>query len=144
VIPVTPDGRIVCVRQFRHGIDAVTLEIPGGVMDPDDPSPMATARREMREETGHDAESFVELGSVTPNPALFNNRCWTYLALNAHPRGAQALDGTEDIEVVYIHPADVPGLVAAGEISHALVVAAFYLYEQYRRAHPDPALDNGR
>jgi len=133
VIPVTPEGQIVCVEQYRHGTDEVSLEIPGGIIDPGDASPAHAARREMVEETGYDADAIVPLGSVAPNPAILNNRCYTFLAPGARLRHATRFDATEHLAVRLVDPADVPGLVAGGRIAHALVVAAFYLYEQHLR-----------
>lgn len=128
VIPITEDGRIVCVRQYRHGTEEISLEIPGGIVD-DGESTIEAARRELLEETGYAAEEMVEIGVVAPNPAIQNNRCHSFLAKNARPVREQKLDATEEIHVVLVDPADVPGLIAAGTISHALVVAAFYLWE---------------
>ncbi len=133
VIPLTPDGRIVCVEQYRHGIEAVTLEIPGGVVDAADETPRQAARREMREETGYDSAGLVDLGVVAPNPAILNNRCYTFLAPDAHPVGGQHLDGTEEIAVTLVDAAEVPALIRSGRISHALVVAAFYLFDLWQR-----------
>ena len=131
VIPVTPEGKLVFIKQYRHGTAEITLEVPGGLVDPGETS-AAAARREMQEETGYDADEIVYLGEVAPNPAIQNNVCYTYLARNAHPLGPQRLEGTEEIEVVLVDPVDVPGLVTSGKITHALVVAAFYLYEHYQ------------
>ena len=136
VLPVTPDGRFVFVRQYRHGTDAVSLEIPGGIIDPHDASPEEAARRELREETGFSSEVLVRLGVVDTNPALFNNRCFTVLARGVRPVSAVAFDETEDLEVVLVDPADVPGLVQRGIITHALVVAAFYHYSVWKQ-QPD-------
>ena len=132
IIPVTPAGKLVCVRQYRHGIEAVTLEIPGGMIDPGETA-AAAARREMHEETGYDTEQIVYLGSIAPNPAILNNACHTFLALDARLDGPQRLEGTEDIEVVLVDPADVPALVVQGQMNHSLVVTGLYLYEQYRK-----------
>ena len=132
VIPVTPGGQIVFIRQYRHGTEEVTLEVPGGIVDPEDASPEAAARREMAEETGYDSDELVELGAVDPNPAIQNNRCYTYLARDARRNGAQQLEVTEDIEVVLVDPEEVPRLITEKQITHALVVAAFYLYDRYR------------
>lgn len=144
IIPLTPDGKVVCVRQYRHGTGEVTLEVPGGMVDPGDASPAAAGRREMVEETGYDSDEIVPLGAVAPNPAVQTNRCHTFLALNARPKrtpagakAGQALEGAEEIDVVLIDPADAPALIAEGRITHALVVVAFYLFTQYAAAHPD-------
>ncbi|SHK87816.1 NUDIX hydrolase [Rhodothermus profundi] len=129
VIPITPEGQIVFVRQYRYGTEAVSLEIPGGAVDPEDASPLEAARRELREETGYAAERFVYLGAVAPNPAILTNRCHTFLAENARPVGPQQLDDAEEIDVVLLSPSEIPERIRRGEIDHALVVAAFYLYE---------------
>ncbi len=129
VIPLTPEGKLVLVEQYRHGTEEISLEIPGGLIDPGE-TPAEAARREMHEETGYDTNDIVYLGTVAPNPALQNNRCHSYLARNVVPTAAQHLDPTEDIAVRLVDPADVPGLIAEGTISHALVVAAFYFHVQ--------------
>lgn len=148
IIPLTPSGEVVCVRQYRHGTGEVTLEVPGGMVDPGDASPAAAGRREMIEETGYDSGEIIPLGAVAPNPAVQTNRCHTFLALGARPKrtpdgaaAGQALDGAEEIDVVHIDPADAPALIASGRITHALVVVAFYLFDQYAAAHPDALPD---
>ncbi|HEY3270495.1 MAG TPA: NUDIX hydrolase, partial [Geothrix sp.] len=80
VVAFTRAGDLLVVEQFRHGIDASTLEIPGGGCDPEE-APEAAARRELREETGFVSDRWVSLGSCTPNPATQNNRCHCFLAL---------------------------------------------------------------
>lgn len=137
IIPVTPQGSVVFVHQFRHGTERVTLEVPGGMVDAADDSPAASAQREMREETGYEAAEIVYLGSVEPNPAFLDNRCHSYLALNARQVAPPSFDGAEDIAVEEIPLADVPQLISNGRITHALVVAAFYHLDRYTHAHPD-------
>lgn len=132
VIPVTPEGKIVFIHQFRHGTEDVTLEIPGGMADAEDVSFAESAARELREETGYVAEKIVSIGSVAPNPAFLTNRCHTFLALNATKVGPTQFDGAEDIMVEEIDGSEVPALISSGRITHALVVAAFYHYHQYR------------
>ena len=132
VVPVTPDDKIVLIRQFRHGVEEVTLEIPGGMVDLWDESPIVSARRELLEETGYAAEEFIHIGTVTPNPAILNNRCHTFLARNARLISAPHMDGSEDIQTVLADAAEIPSLITSGTISHALVIAAFYFYDQYR------------
>ncbi len=123
VIPVTPEGQVVLIRQWRHGTGETTLEIPGGLIDPGE-SPQQAAARELREETGYAAERLVPLGSVRPNPALFDNTCYTFLAPDARLAGATDLDATEDIEVVTVELTRLADMVRSGEIDHCIVVAA--------------------
>ena len=73
VVTETADGQLVLVWQYRHGTDELSLEVPGGVIDPGE-EPIDAARRELKEETGYEAESFELLSVVQPNPALQNNR----------------------------------------------------------------------
>lgn len=131
VIPVTDDGRLVFIRQYRHGTKEITLEVPGGMVDPEDDSPREAARREMLEETGYDSDDLVYLGKVAPNPAIQSNRCHSFLARGARLVGEPRLEGAEDIELTLVSPEDVPGLVLDGTIDHALVVVAFYLYDHF-------------
>lgn len=130
VIPVTDDDDVVFIEHYRHGIDEVTLEVPGGMIDPEDPSPMAAAAREMREETGYAAPELVDIGVVHPNPALQENQCFSFLARGAHLVGDPSPDETEDIAVVRYPRRAVPELMREGKISHALVVAAIFWWFQ--------------
>ena len=133
VVPLTPAGEVVMIHQFRHGTEEVTLEIPGGLVEANDDDPAESVRRELLEETGYAAEQIIHIGTVHPNPAFLNNRCDTYLALNARWQQPPQLDGSEDIAVELVPLEAVPGLIGNGRISHALVVAAFYHYENYKK-----------
>ena len=126
VIPVTDDGQVVMVRQFRHGVRQVVLEVPGGLLDAGE-TPEASAVRELREETGYEADSIRLIGKMLPNPALNSAHIHIAVAEGCRRAGDQNLDPFERIEVV-LHPlADIPGMIGSGEIDHALVVAAFTL-----------------
>jgi len=132
VIPLTPEQDVVLVRQYRHGTGQVTLEIPGGLVEDSD-TPEKAAERELLEETGYRASEVVSLGAVHPNPAIQNNQCHTFLAKDVFPVGPQRQDEREDIEVVLRPVKVIPRLIRDGEITHALVLAAFYrFFMEYR------------
>jgi ADP-ribose pyrophosphatase len=131
IIPLTPENEVVLVHQYRHGIRSVTLEIPGGLVEPND-SPEEAARRELLEETGYREKSLISLGIVHPNPAIQNNLCYTFLAKDVYYAGKQSQDEREDIEVVLKSLSDIPRLIKEGVITHSLVIVAFYrFYMEY-------------
>jgi len=127
VIPLTPDNQVVMVRQYRHGTRQISLEIPGGLVYLKD-TPMDTARRELLEETGYQAEEITLIGSAHPQPAVLNNRSLTFLATNVQKTAALRLDEGEDIEVVLVPLSEIPRLIREGEITNAMVILAFYWY----------------
>ena len=131
IIPVTKDGKLVMVRQFRFGAWQQSLELPGGIVDPGE-DPKAAATRELAEETGYRPREVIALGSVHPNPAFQGNRCHSFLALDCEPGTARPEAG-EDLEVVLIDRASVPERIRSGEISHALIVSALFLEQMARR-----------
>ena len=126
VVALTPDERVVMVRQYRHGIGQFTLEVPGGMVDAQDVSPLEAARREMQEETGYDSDDVVPLGVIHPNPAIQTNRCHSFLARNVELKSVVSFDSTEECEVVLAPLDEIPDLTRQGVISHALVVVAFH------------------
>ena len=128
VIPLTDGGEVLMVRQFRFGIGGHTLEIPGGMCD-DGESPRIAAARELKEETGYAASSMTEVGWVHPNPPIQNNRCYTFLARELTPTGEATPDADERFELERIPLKEVPRLISDGTITHALVLAAFHLFD---------------
>jgi 8-oxo-dGTP pyrophosphatase MutT (NUDIX family) len=132
VIPLTEQNEVVLVRQYRHGIRRVTLEIPGGLAETHE-TPEEAAKRELLEETGYKASEMILLGSVHPNSAILNNQCFTFIAENAFYAGEPQQDEKEDIEVQLRPLAEIPRLIREGDINHALVLAAFYrFYMEYK------------
>jgi len=127
IIPLTADHEVVMIRQYRHGSREVTLEIPGGLVEAGD-TPKKGAVRELLEETGYQAKKWVKIGVVNPNPALFNNRCYTFLAEDIKKVSEPKPDQTEDIEVALIPLAKIPDLILKGKIDHAMVITAFTHY----------------
>jgi ADP-ribose pyrophosphatase len=133
VVPVTADRQVVMVRQFRHGIRDVTLEVPAGLVDDTDASPAAAAARELREETGCISSRIVPLGVVHPNPALMNNRCHLFAAYDVAHAGAPQWDHTEELAIERVPIDRIAELIRNGAVSNALTVVAFHLFELAQR-----------
>lgn len=82
IIAVTEKNELLLVRQFRHAVAEMTLELPAGHVEKDE-TPEESARKELLEETGHVAEKFELLASLSPSTARFTNRMWCYFAPDA-------------------------------------------------------------
>jgi 8-oxo-dGTP pyrophosphatase MutT (NUDIX family) len=96
VVAVTPDERLVLVRQYRHGVGEMVLELPGGMMDATDDLPEQAARRELAEESGYRSDDWQLISSLYPNPASQTNRLHAFLARDAVADVAPALDAGEE------------------------------------------------
>jgi 8-oxo-dGTP pyrophosphatase MutT (NUDIX family) len=111
--------RLLLVRQYRHGARAFSLELPGGVMDPGESDPLVTSARELREETGYEAERFEHLAALSPNPASNRNTLHIILAENARAAGELKLDASEDIAVEPTPWREAVAMAMAGEMVHS-------------------------
>jgi len=127
IIAITPDEKIVLIKQYRHGTDCITTEIPGGAVNHMEDKLLA-AMRELQEETGYTSNQWTSLGKVDVNPAFMTNHCETFLALNAVKTHDQNLDPFEEIDVFLESKNKINTLIKNGEITHSLIIAAFYLY----------------
>jgi 8-oxo-dGTP pyrophosphatase MutT (NUDIX family) len=119
VVAVDADDHVILVQQYRHGYGRVTLELPGGVMDPTDSDPAATAARELAEETGYTANSFQLLASLSPNPATHTNRVHVVLARSAQLTRQAQSEPEEAITVVRVPSDEVLRMALEGEMVHA-------------------------
>ena len=133
VVALTPRRELVMVEQYRHGSNTVELEIPGGIMDKTDASPVHTAVRELREETGYQGQNARPLASVFANPAIMSNTCHTVLVEDCLLQHAVEWDSGEDLITRLVPVDEVPALIVAGRIRHPLVVVALYHFELWKR-----------
>lgn len=129
ILAFTPSNQAVLIRQYRHGSGTVVTEIPGGMVDEGE-RPLNAAQRELREETGFTARTWVHLGTTQPNPAIQNNYCHMFLALDAEQTSPKALDDNEVIDTFTVPIEKLPSLVYEGEIRHALILACFNYFTQ--------------
>jgi len=128
IIPVTKQKNVILIEQYRHGIDDITIEIPGGLIEKDE-EPRHAGQRECIEETGFSgANDAVLLGITTPNPAFLTNKCYSYLWLDCEKKFEQKLDVNEDINVIEVPLKDIYDYIKSGKIEHSLVLNAFFFY----------------
>ena len=132
VLALTSQNEVVMVNQYRHGVEQVCLELPGGLVDPNDDSPDVSADRELLEETGYKAGKLTCTGECFPQPAILSNKCYFYLAEDTVSVQAQELDAGEDIEIVKVPLKSIPARIASREINHGMVLLAFFFYEMHR------------
>jgi len=131
IVALTSAHEVVLERQYRHGVQKVILELPGGVMDSKDESPLCAAQRELLEETGYTSDSFIQIGCVSPNPANHTNLIYYFLALNAEKVGSQSLDETEEIEVLLKPLDEVIAMAKKSELLQSMQVGAMFFALAY-------------
>ncbi len=132
-IPVLHGGAgssFVMVRQWRHGAASISIEFPGGVVNPGE-EPADGAARELLEETGYRAQKLVRLGSVSPNPALMNNRIHFYAAEDLEDTHTQHLDRDEFVSALILPEREDFEKMGQEPFIHALMCAALEMYRQH-------------
>lgn len=124
IIALTADKQVVLIEQYRHGIDDISLEIPGGIIDPNE-DPEAGTVRELAEETGYTVKKVHSLGWVHPNPAIQANKCHLFYGVGAELTKERNLDIDEDIAVKLVSLDEVLTAIMEERFSHSLMIAAF-------------------
>lgn len=128
VIALTSANEIVLVRQYRFGTASYTLELPGGLVDPDE-SLIKAAERELEEETGYTCgEKLIPLGKIGQNPVFMDSYVHHFLALDVKLTKQQTLDAGENIEVILMPIEELKFRWQKGEIEHPHSVNALLRY----------------
>ncbi len=128
VVPVTDDGHVVCVRQYRAAVGRWLLELPAGILDVDDEPPAVAARRELAEEAGLAAEEMELVATIHNSPGFADERGLVFLAtsLSDVPLDPQGVE-EDHMEIVRVPLADAPRLIACGEVTDAKTVVGLLL-----------------
>jgi 8-oxo-dGTP pyrophosphatase MutT (NUDIX family) len=130
-VPVTGDGRVVMVKQYRHALGEVCIEIPGGCVEDTDKNLEEAVARELMEETGYSFTSFEYLGKISPNPSTNSNLLHMFLARGGTKVRAQQLDGNEEIEVILLTIPELKQLIRENRIMQAMhVTCILYALER--------------
>jgi len=121
-VPLSDDGRIIMVRQYRHGLGETCIEIPGGCVDDTDTNLETAIKRELLEETGYSFSSYKYLGKISANPSTNNNLMHMFLAMGGKKVADQALDANEEIEVELFTIEEVKQLIKENKIIQSMHV----------------------
>ena len=124
-LPITTDGKIVMVKQYRFGLRDLSIEPPGGLLEPSEDT-LVAATRETEEETGFKGGKASLLGSCSPNPAIQKNQCHFVLIEGGKIESSQNLDEHEEIEVLLLSPSEALDLAKNNPRVHSLALLALY------------------
>lgn len=127
IIAITDEDKFVMVRQYRHGLDDVFVELCGGCVEAGE-SPLAAAQRELLEETGFCGGEWEEFEQYSANPTSMNNLCTTFIARGVGLQGNQKLDPSEDISIELYSRNEVLGMLQRNEIKQSLMAAPLWHY----------------
>lgn len=128
VMPVTPEGNVLLVRAYRHGLQRSDLELPGGIIDNTDADPATGAARELSEETGYrPTQPLRQICQISANPAILSNWCWGFLAEGVVPDPTAQRDTHEELELVQVPLGDLAGRIQRGEVIQALHISTMLL-----------------
>lgn len=127
VIAITAEGKFVMVRQYRHGLDDVFVELCAGCVEPEE-SPIDAARRELLEETGYGGGEWEQFDVLSANPSTMTNLNTTFIARGVTLQGEQKLDPSEEIAVELYSRNEVLGMLRRNEIKQALMAAPLWRY----------------
>jgi 8-oxo-dGTP pyrophosphatase MutT (NUDIX family) len=123
VVAFDADDNVLLIRQYRHGLGDISIELPAGAMDADDVDPLVAGARELLEETGH-AGTLSLYGTLSPNPSSHANRMHTVIARDVVRVAAPLDDPTERIESFWVSRAEALRLALSGEMVAAIQVAS--------------------
>lgn len=130
-VPVTEDGKIVMVRQYRHALGEICIEIPGGCVDDTDKSLEKAIAREIMEETGYLFSSYEYLGKISPNPSTNSNLLHMFLARGGKKVAEQQLDSNEEIEVELLSIPELKQLIRENKIVQSMhITCIMYALEK--------------
>lgn len=128
ILPITNDGEVICLKQYRHATKSWQWELPAGMIDSADLPPIETAKKELEEETGYTAEHWLDLGSFYPSPGSTTEEIYLFAAAGL-TASEQKLENSEQIELHTLSMQELKTLVQNGEFKHGAGLAAILRYK---------------
>jgi ADP-ribose pyrophosphatase len=131
VVPITSEGKLVLVKQYRFPTQGRVLEFPAGTLEVGE-TPATTIKREIEEETGYRAHKWQDLGEFFLAPGYCDEIIYVFLAQDLEKLAVQpAGDDDEDIEIVLMTPTEFEAAIFAGEPIDAKSLAAYFLAQKF-------------
>lgn len=131
IAPITENKEVLMIKQFRAGIEDISIEIPGGIIDNEDLSPKKAVERELLEETGYVCDDVIQLNKVCANPAIQTNYVTGFIGLNARRVNPQNLDALEEIEFMKVPIENIPAMIKKGELNHPYAIITLLMTLSY-------------
>ncbi|MBV6623944.1 MAG: NUDIX hydrolase [Rivularia sp. (in: Bacteria)] len=130
-VPVTPEGKLIVLRQYRFAVGGRLLEFPAGTVEEGE-SPFQTIQREIEEETGYRARKWQKLGNFFLAPGYSDEIIYSYLAQDLEKsEGSLSLDEDEDIEILFLTPAELEKAILEGDAVDSKTISSFILARPY-------------
>jgi len=127
ILPIDSDGNLIFVRQYRHAVEKILLEIPAGIIDEGE-DPFTCARRELREETGLNGKSIEPMIDILTTPGFTNEKLYLYIAKDLYHDPLIAED-SDEIDVIKYSLKESLQMVMSGKIADAKTVIAILYYK---------------
>ena len=128
VIGITKDNKFVMIKQYRHGLALRTYELVAGVCDDTDATPLASAKRELLEETGYSNGNWELLTVTSANPGTHTNLCYCFLATGIEKVADQNLEATEDLDVILLSLEEVQEILLKDQMKQSMHTTPLWKY----------------